>query len=104
MSQTEKDRFNAWWWSSARNVNPSKMHAWVVWLAAAKETRERTEELEAENVKLADIIVEGQGVGALPHMPKRIAELEAALERIAQGFGISSEAESLRRLAREALK
>lgn len=90
MSQTESDRFNAWWRSDERDIYPSKMHAWVTWLAATEAARERLEALEAENAKLADIIVEGQGVGALPHdgvaygyMPKRIAELEAENARLA---------------------
>lgn len=52
MSQTESERFNAWWWSDARNINPSKAHAWVVWLAAATVARERLEELEVENERL----------------------------------------------------
>ena len=86
MSQTESDRFNTWWWSNERDIAPSKAHAWAVWWAATKA-------LEAENAKLVDVIVEGQGVGALPHdgmaygfMPKRIAELEAENERLRRGM------------------
>jgi hypothetical protein len=53
MSQTESDRFNAWWRSDERDIYPSKAHAWVVWLAATKAGRERIAELEA---KLGDAV------------------------------------------------
>jgi len=63
--------------------------------AEAHRLRGRVTTLEVENTALADIIVEGQGIGALPHdgvaygyMPKRIAELESENERLRHGMSV----------------
>jgi hypothetical protein len=89
MSQTESDRFNAWWRSDERDIYPSKMHAWVVWLAATEAGRERIAKLETENMCAMELEAENE------RMRRGMSQLcrefrEAAQEDAEEGGAIAA--------------